>query len=85
MSLSGGFNLDEEYSADNALSVGVAMVNLVAEIILQGKQSSINENGFSASWNYDSLGKYYLWLCKKYGIDPDADIVGKPRVYIKSW
>lgn len=85
MSLSGGFNLDDEYSSENAQSVGVATTNLVGELILQGKQSSINESGFSISWNYDGLSKYYLLLCKKYGLTPDADIVGKPRVYIKSW
>lgn len=82
MALAGGFNLDELYSVDNAQSVGVAMANFVGELIMMPKMSSVNENGFSASWNFDGLGKYYLLLCKKYGIDPDADIVGDPVVYI---
>lgn len=85
VSLAGDFNLDEDYSSDNAQSVGVAMTNFVGELILMPKLSSVNENGFSVSWNFDGLKTFYLLLCKKYGITPDADIVGKPRVYIKSW
>lgn len=85
MSLSGGFNSDDDYSEENAQSVGEAMTSLVGELILSPKLSSVNESGFSNSWNFDGLKTYYLFLCKKYGVTPDADIAGKPRVYIKSW
>lgn len=82
MAAAGGFNLDDEYSYDNAKDVGVAMIDTIAELILLPKMSSVNENGFSMSWNLDGLSKYYLFICKKYGITPDADIVGDPIVYI---
>lgn len=82
MAVAGGFNLDEEYSCDNAKDVGIAMIEVIAEQILMPKMSSVNEGGFSVSWNYDGLSKYYLLLCKKYGITPDADIVGEPVVYV---
>lgn len=70
-----GTDLNAEYSSDNAREVGVYLCNMIGERILSPRVSNVSESGFSISWNFDNLGKYYLWLCKKYGITPDADIV----------
>lgn len=80
--LDGGFSLEDDYTQSNAKSVGVAMVTLIEELILLPRMSSVNENGFSASWNLDGLSKYYLLLCKKYGITPNTDVVEDPMVFI---
>jgi len=74
MSLSGGFNLDEEYSDGNAISVGVGMTSFIEELAFAPKLSSVNESGFSMSWDFSGLGKYYLWLCQKYGITPNSEV-----------
>ncbi len=76
MSLSGKFGLEDEYRVDNSRSVGIAMVGSIEEIVFAPKMKSVSESGFSMSWNYDGLGKYYLWLCRKWGVTPNEDVVG---------
>lgn len=66
--------LDEEYSSANATLVGKSMCDLVAEMVFKPRQKSINEKGFSVSWDYANLGRYYLWLCKRYGVKPDDSV-----------
>ena len=47
----------------------------IAEVILSPRLSNVNESGFSMSWDFSELGKYYLYLCKKWDITPDEDAV----------
>lgn len=70
-----GTSLDAEYSSENAKEVGAALCEMIGERILSPRVSNVSESGFSISWNFDNIGKYYLWLCKKYGVTPDTDIV----------
>lgn len=70
-----GVPLDEEYSSENADAVGVAIIPLVERFVLAPRPSNISENGFSMSWDYSQLGRFYLWLCKRYGRTPDAEVV----------
>lgn len=76
MSLSGKFSLEDEYNEDNVRSVGIAIVGGIEELVLAPKMKSVSESGFSVSWNYDGLGKYYLWLCRKWGVTPNEEVVG---------
>lgn len=76
MSLSGKFSLEDEYNEDNVRSVGIAIVGGIEELVLVPKMKSVSESGFSVSWDYDGLGKYYLWLCRKWGVTPNEDVVG---------
>lgn len=76
MSLSGNFGLDDEYHADNARLIGTAIIGFIEEMVFSPKLSSINESGFSLSWDFSGLGKYYLWLCRKYGVDSNPDVAG---------
>lgn len=68
-------NLDDEYSQDNADMVGKAMASIIEEIALAPSMSNVSENGFSVSWDYSKIGQYYMWLCRKYGIDPNTEVV----------
>lgn len=76
MAINGNFGLDDEYNDSNSRTVGIAMIGGIAELIFSPKVKSVSENGFSMSWDFDSLGKYYLWLCRHWGIKPDDEIVG---------
>lgn len=76
MALSGKFSLEDEYSEDNARSVGIAMVGGIEELVFAPKMKSVSESGFSVSWDYDRLGKYYLWLCRKWGVTPNDEVLG---------
>lgn len=68
-------NPDDTYDHSMYLDVGRAMVSFLGGLILAPRVRTVNENGFSMQWDTDNLGKYYLWLCKRYGITPDPDVV----------
>lgn len=67
------FSPEEDVTSENMNSVGLAIVGLVEELVHAPYQSNINENGFSMSWDFSGMGKYYLWLCRRYGAKPSQD------------
>ena len=73
--ISSGIDLDEEYTSDNFQVVGKAIISVIEELMLAPYMSNVNENGFSVSWDYSRIGQYYMWLCRKYGVDPDDEVV----------
>ncbi len=73
--ISSGIDLDEEYTSDNSQVVGKAMISVIEELMLAPYMSNVNENGFSVSWDYSKIGQYYMWLCRKYGVAPDNEVV----------
>ena len=73
--ISTGLSMDDEYNSDVAPLVGKAMVSTIEEIILAPRLSNVNEGGFSMSWDFSDLGKYYIFLCKKWGICVNDDIL----------
>ncbi len=73
--ISSGIDLDEEYTSDNSQVVGKAIISVIEELMLAPYMSNVNENGFSVSWDYSRIGQYYMWLCRKYGVDPDDEVV----------
>lgn len=70
-----GLSLDDEYTFDIAPTVGKALAETIAELILSPRLSNVNESGFSMSWDFSELGKYYMYLCNKWGIKPNEDTV----------
>lgn len=68
-------DLDDEYTPEVSDSVGKAMVSIIEELMLAPSMSQVNENGFSVSWDYSRIGQYYMWLCRKYGVDPNTDVM----------
>lgn len=77
MSINGGFSLDDEYNESIAILVGVASAKFIEERAFAPVVKSVSENGFSASWDFSNLGKYYLFLCRKYGIASDSDVLAR--------
>ena len=65
-----GLSLDADYTFDIAPVVGKALAQIIAELILAPRLSNVNESGFSMSWDFSGLGKYYVYLCKTWGIEP---------------
>lgn len=68
-----GLDLEQDYSPD--LPIGEQVVGLAGSIINMVSLKSVSENGFSMSWDTGRLGKFYLWLCRKYGIKPDGELL----------
>ncbi len=62
LSLSSGIRMNQQ----NIGLVSVAMAGFIPSLLLRA--TSINENGFSVSWNVEGIKQYYAFLCKKYGL-----------------
>lgn len=73
--MASGLSLDDEYTFDIAPIVGKAMVSVIEDIMLAPRLSNVNEGGFSMSWEFSDLGKYYVFLCKKWGINVNDDVL----------
>lgn len=72
-SLNSGVNLDAEYTAEVSDIVNKNMITLIEDVIFMPRPKSINEGGFSMAWDYADLGKFYMWLCRRYGKTPNTD------------
>lgn len=70
-----GVDPDAEYTPDVEASVGKALCFAIEEKILAPYVTNVSESGFSMSWNRDNLAKYYWWLCRKYGVTPDEEVL----------
>ncbi|MFV0587478.1 DUF6706 family protein [Bacteroides reticulotermitis] len=58
--------LDVELTEDNKTRVNVAIVRFIPALLLRAK--SINESGFSKSWDIQGVKDYYSMMCKEYGL-----------------
>lgn len=68
-----GIDLDAQYVPSDEM--GRALISLLEELILAPGLTNVSESGFSLSWDKDKVGNWYLWLCKKYGVTPNSDIL----------
>lgn len=71
ISLSSGISGEDEMNQQNIGLVSVAMAGFIPSLLLRA--TSINENGFSVSWNVEGIKQYYAFLCKKYGLKDDIN------------
>lgn len=77
MSLSSGISGEDELNGENIGLVSVSMVGFIPSLLLRA--SSVNENGFSVSWDINGIKEYYSFLCRKYGLE-DTLNSDKPKV-----
>lgn len=71
--LDSGVDLSATYEP-NSRSVGLGILSIIEDMVLSPQRTNISENGFSESWDTSNLGKYYMYLCKKWGVTPKAEI-----------
>lgn len=67
---------DSDVGETDPTQLGLALIAVLEDVILAPRQNSINEGGFSVSWDFDHIGKYYKWLCSKWGKNPNAEVLG---------
>ena len=67
---------EDECSPENLKARQEAMVDILEGIMFRPRVKSISESGISISYDYDGLGKWYLYLCGKIGRTPNKDVVG---------
>ena len=76
MCLSSNINEGDEMNDECHTSVSVAIARFIPSLLL--RPSSVNESGFSMSWDTNGMRNYYLYLCKQYGLKDE--LTDKPKV-----
>lgn len=66
-----GLNSDDEAGKDNMTEIEMGMIHLIPSIIAR-TPDSVNESGFSISWDKDGLRQFYLYLCERNDVTPEA-------------
>lgn len=79
MSLNARVNIEDDVDADVIDNISVAIARFIPSLLL--RPSSINESGFSMSWNTQGVKDYYSLLCKKYGLKDELND-NKPKIRI---
>ena len=79
MSLNARVNIEDDVDADVIDNICVAIARFIPSLLL--RPTSINESGFSMSWNTQGVKDYYSLLCKKYGLKDELND-NKPKIRI---
>ena len=79
MSLNAHVDIEDDVDADVIDNISVAIARFIPSLLL--RPSSINESGFSMSWNTQGVKDYYSLLCKKYGLKDELND-NKPKIRI---
>mgnify|MGYP000850729922 FL=1 len=79
MSLNARVNTEDDVDADVIDNISVAIARFIPSLLL--RPTSINESGFSMSWNIQGVKDYYSLLCKKYGLKDELND-NKPKIRI---
>lgn len=69
-SLNTNLSPDEEVSKEILPEVELGMIGLIPSLLL--RPTSVTESGFSISWDKDGLRRYYLYLCERNDVTPEA-------------
>lgn len=70
-------SLDDEYGHENKTLVGKAMCSMLEEYILAPRRTSVSEGGFSFSTDYSDVIRYYMLMCRTYGVEPAKEVISK--------
>lgn len=68
-------SMDDIFVQPNVKTLMLSVIDCLEEMILKPRVESINESGFSIHWDYKDLGKFYMFLCRKYGRKPSDAIL----------
>ena len=79
MSLNAKIDIDDDVTAEGLDAISVAIARFIPSLLL--RPTSINESGFSMSWNTQGVKDYYSLLCKKYGLKDELND-NKPKIRI---
>ena len=77
--LDSGVDLDAEYQPNSRI-VALGMISVIEDLVLAPQRTNISENGFSVSWDTSHLAQYYRYLCKKWGVTPNADVLEELKI-----
>jgi hypothetical protein len=78
ISLSAKLKESDEVDEASYRHVNIAVAKFIPTLLLRA--TSINESGFSMSWDTQGIRDYYSYLCKEYGLEDMLN--AKPKVII---
>ena len=81
--LNNGLNGADEVTLDNMEGVMVAIAKFIPSLL--ARPSSINESGFSISWDMDALKEFYAYLCRKYGLEDEINEISSIEDASEYW
>lgn len=67
MTLNSQISLDDDVKQENMIDINKAIAEFIPSLL--ARPASINESGFSISWDKDGIKAYYSLLCKQLGIE----------------
>lgn len=68
-----GLTPEDWYDEQSRIIVWQSIARHIEKLLFAPKMQNVSESGFSMSWDYDNLVRYYLVLCKRSGIAPNDD------------
>lgn len=74
--LNSGINGEDEINETIHNRVEVSIVKFIPSLLLRA--TSVDESGFSMSWNTQGIKDYYSFLCKRHGLKDELN--NKPKV-----
>lgn len=66
MCLNSKISGEDEMAPDNHTRVHVSIARFIPSLLLRA--TSVNESGFSFSWNIEGIKDYYSFLCGEYNL-----------------
>lgn len=70
-----GLDLGAEYTTEVSTTTNKAIIGLIEELILAPKVSEVGDTGSKLVFEYGELSKYYIYLCRKYGVEANKDVL----------
>lgn len=72
---SSSFSADDECSYIDLTDRQNLCLDILEAVLFRPRLQSISESGISMSYDYDGIGKWYLYLCKKLGRKPNDEVI----------
>lgn len=67
---------EDECIPENLMERQNMCLDILEGLLFRPRLKTINESGISLTYDFDGIGKWYLFLCRKVGRNPNEDIVG---------
>lgn len=75
MSFPAGLSEESDIADITAEGLWQLMADTLEELILAPRVTSVSESGFSRSWDFSNVARYYVWLCRKCGKKPSEEVL----------
>lgn len=75
LQVAGGYDPDADITSISANTLGNAVMDVLENVLLMPRLNNVSEGGFSMSWDFAQAAKYYLYLCRRWGRNPDKEIL----------